>query len=224
MEIKTEYIQIAKSARYSTYGKLGAKTKYFWFLLHGSKMRCEQMLFKFSSFDPETHFVVAPEGLSRFYLNGFGGEVVSSWMTSRDRLLEIEDMSNYLSLLYQKFTAQLPVKTKKVIFGFSQGGTMMFRWLHQNLIEHDHLLAYSCWLPEDINLKESKSNLYSNLIHYTYGRQDQYLTQERMQALKDIVTSNDLFFQFSPYEGDHRVSRKQLELLYNLIDTSSVDH
>ena len=93
MEIKTHHIVTPKTARYSAYGNLSSKTKYFWFVLHGSNMLSEQMLYKFKEFDPETHFVIAPEGLSRFYVNGFGGEVVASWMTKRDRLEEIHDFS-----------------------------------------------------------------------------------------------------------------------------------
>ena len=74
MDIKTNYIPITKQARYSSYGTLSEQTRFFWFVLHGSKMRCEQMIYKFSNFDSATHFIIAPEGLSRFYLNGFGGD------------------------------------------------------------------------------------------------------------------------------------------------------
>ena len=96
MELKTDYFISPKTARYSTYGELTASTKYFWFALHGSKMLCEQMLYKFKDFDPKEHFVVAPEGLNRFYEKDFGGPVVASWMTKRDRLHEIKDNGNYL--------------------------------------------------------------------------------------------------------------------------------
>ena len=74
MEINTHHIVTPKTARYVTYGNLSSKTKYFWFVLHGSNMLAEQMLYKFKNFDPELHFVVSPEALSRFYVNGFGGE------------------------------------------------------------------------------------------------------------------------------------------------------
>ena len=73
MEIKTDYYTTQKIARYSTYGTLSEKTKYFWFALHGSKMLCEQMLYKFKEFDPTEHFIVAPEALIRFYEKDFGG-------------------------------------------------------------------------------------------------------------------------------------------------------
>mgnify|MGYP006154491927 FL=1 len=112
MEIKTHHIATPKTARYTSYGKLSSKTKYFWFVLHGSNMLSEQMLYKFKDFDPETHFVIAPEGLSRFYVNGFGGEVVASWMTKRDRLEEIHDFSVFCSTLYDTYVQKLPESCK----------------------------------------------------------------------------------------------------------------
>ena len=210
MEFKTNFLEVKKTARYTTFGELTEKTKYFWFALHGSNMLCEQMLYKFRDFDPAEHFVVSPEGLSRFYDKGFAGDVVAAWMTSRDRLKEIDDFSYYLSLLYSKYTSQLPSDCKKVILGFSQGGTCAFRWMHQNAVDVDKIIAYSSWLPEDINLKESKTDLSKAEIIYTYGEQDQYLTSERLDAMKSIVAANDLTIKFRPHTGDHRVNRENL--------------
>ena len=215
MEIKTSYFETRKTARYSTYGTLTDQTKYFWFGLHGSKMQCEQVLYKFKDFNPEKHFVVAPEGLNRFYLDGFGGEVVASWMTKRDRLKEISDFSNYLSGLYDSYCSKLNSNTKKIILGFSQGGTSLFRWLHDTPIAGDHILAYSCWIPEDINLKEGKTDFSSFDMVYTYGVQDQFLTEENMKKVYEVIDRNELNFSMEAYEGDHRISREQLELVFN---------
>ena len=73
------------------------------------------------NFDPETHFVIAPEGLSRFYVNGFGGEVVASWMTKRDRLEEIHDFSVYCSALYDSYVQKLPESCKRSLWAFLKG-------------------------------------------------------------------------------------------------------
>jgi predicted esterase len=158
MEIKTHHIVTSKTARYTAYGELSSKTKYFWFVLHGSNMLSEQMLYKFKDFDPETHFVIAPEGLSRFYVNGFGGEVVASWMTKRDRLEEIHDFSVYCSTLYDTYVQKLPESCKTIIMGFSQGGVMAMRWLHHLDVTVDFLIPYACWIPEDIDYLTAKTD------------------------------------------------------------------
>ena len=214
MDITTHYLPVTKQARYSTYGVLSPKTKYFWFALHGTKMFCEQMLYKFKDFNPNEHFVIAPEGLSRFYLKGFGGDVVATWMTKRDRLEEIEDFSNYLSQLYEKYTVQLPSSCTKTIIGFSQGGTTAMRWLHRNDVDLDFLINYSAWIPEDINLSESKTKFNDFIKIYTYGTKDEFLTPERVEAIQALLDKNGLEFAMHPYEGIHRIEREQLKYLF----------
>jgi dienelactone hydrolase len=214
MNFETNFFTTTKTGRYSTWGNLSQKTKYFWFGLHGSRMLCEQVIYKFNNFDPDEHFVVAPESLSRFYEKDFGGPVVGSWMTKRDRLHEIEDNGNYLSGLYSQFLTQLPDGCKKTIFGFSQGGTTVFRWLHSRNVEVDYLIPYACWIPEDIDLTESKTDLVQIKILYTYGVNDIYLTAELIEMVKDIITKNKLEVTQLPYDGDHRITKKQLSTIF----------
>ncbi|MBT8232811.1 MAG: phospholipase, partial [Bacteroidia bacterium] len=126
MNITTHHIEVTKNARFAMYGEPSEKTKYFWIVLHGSKMLCEQMIYKFVDFDPKIHFVIAPEGMNKFYSKGFSGDIVASWMTSRDRLFEINDFSNYLSKLYNQYLDKLPSSVRKIALGFSQGGTTMY--------------------------------------------------------------------------------------------------
>jgi len=215
MDIQTHYLEVTKTARYSTFGNLSAKTKYFWFVLHGSDMRCEQMLYKFSQFDPEEHFVVAPEGMNRFYAEGFYGDVVASWMTKRDRLYEIHDFSLYLSELYRQYSQKLPANCKKIVMGFSQGGTTIYRWLHRLQETVDILFSYSGWIPEDIDLTQAATSLDKIQKILTYGTSDQYLKEDRIAALNAVIEKNNLDISIHPSEGDHRVNRENLTRLFH---------
>ncbi|MBT8191341.1 MAG: hypothetical protein KJO29_13000 [Bacteroidia bacterium] len=214
MDFQTQHIKVSKTARYAVWGNPGQNIKYYWFVLHGSRMTCEQMIYKFRDFDPEKHLVIAPEGLNRFYASGFKGDVLSSWMTSRDRLHEIADFSEYLSQLYQSFEEKIPSKARKTILGFSQGATTAFRWLHAKSEKLDNLLAYAGWIPEDIDLRKSKTNLDQIKLIYTYGLQDPYLTVERIATMRQIIEKNQLDFSMIEYEGDHRIDRTHLHNLF----------
>jgi len=216
MDIKTNHTQVSKTARYVTYGELSDNTKYFWFCLHGSQMQCEQVIYKFKDFDPSEHFVVAPEALNRNYLKGFGGDVVASWMTSRDRLHEIKDFSEYLTSLYESYQEQLPATCKRIIFGFSQGGTTAYRWIHHSKVLTDWLFIYSGWIPEDIPLTESATPLSDIKLLYTYGLQDQFLTEERLGMVKEIIAKNKLdHLIMEPHEGIHRIDKVQMRKLFD---------
>ena len=214
MEIKTHHIATPKTARYTSYGELNSKTKYFWFVLHGSNMLSEQMLYKFKDFDPETHFVIAPEGLSRFYVNGFGGEVVASWMTKRDRLEEIHDFSVYCSTLYGTYVQKLPDSCKTIIMGFSQGGVTAMRWLHHLDVTVDFLIPYACWIPEDIDYSTAKTDWNKICKILTYGSEDQFLNEKKIIEIQEICKAGNLDFHNEIYAGDHRVDKKQLKKIF----------
>lgn len=214
MDISTNHITTSKTCRYATYGNLSDKTKYFWFCLHGSKMLCDQVIYKFKDFDPQSHYIVAPEAMNRVYAKNFGGDVVATWMTTRDRLEEIKDFSNYLSLLYKQEVDKLPVTCRKILFGFSQGGTTLYRWLHHNPVAADFLLGYSCWLPEDIDLRAGKTDFDQFPIVYTYGKNDQFLTDERIAELKGVISKNKLEVSVFPYEGEHKIDRTWLKKIW----------
>lgn len=214
MKIDTGYISTTKTVRYSTYGVAPEKAEYFWFALHGSKMLSEQMLYKFSDFDPQKHCVVAPEALHRFYEKDFGGPVVASWMTNRDREQDIADNGNYLTALYNDFVSRLGRDAVKIVLAFSQGGTIAYRWLHRHWVDLDAFIPYACWVPEDIDLKESKTNLKSIRTYMTYGTSDQFITQERVEMIKAILQKNNLNTTLYPFEGTHRIEKQQLNTLF----------
>ena len=224
MDIKTHQLTVNKTARYACYGELSEKTKYLWLALHGSHMTCEQMLYKFADFDPKEHFVIAPEGLSRFYLKGMSGDVVASWMTKRDRLLEIQDLCDYLSQLWTLYLEKIvdlyivDIKSvKKILLGFSQGGTSAFRWLHAHKTDFDFFFPYAAWIPDDIDYSVSATNFSHMSSHFSYGKQDQYLTEDRITVLKDLLIQNNLPTSIIPHEGDHRIDRNHLMHLFKSI-------
>ncbi len=218
MEINTEYITVEKTARISTYGTLGPNTKYFWMVLHGSRMLCEQVLYKFENFDPDTHFVIAPEALLRFYGEGFGGDVVASWMTKRDRLHEISDISDYLTNTYSRYMDQLPSDCKRILMGFSQGGTMAYRWLHSKQIAFDAFIPYASWIPEEIDLKASRTDLNAIKTIFTYGREDQFISENTVAKIQDVITRNNLNLSITSFDGDHRIVKSHLEELFEMLD------
>lgn len=215
MEIKNHSLVLQKTARYSVFGELTAQVECFWFVLHGSRMLCEQMLYKFKDFDPKKHLVVAPEALHRFYAKDFGGPVVASWMTKHHRLDDINDNGEYLSNLYGQYVNQLPKGCKKVILGFSQGGTILYRWLHKHKEAVDFIIPYAAWIPEDIDLKQSQTQLNTINTYFTYGEEDQFLTTERIKKIKQLTDEQGLKITYLPYSGDHRMDRNQLHHIYN---------
>lgn len=176
-------------------------------------MVCEQMLHKFDEFDSNEHFIVAPEALNRSYRQMFKGEPLASWMTSRDRLYEIEDYSNYLEEVVHDLKTKMPFGSKLIVLGFSQGGMTMFRWLHAKDPYIDFYIAYACWIPDDIDLRHNNC-LQNTPGVYTYGTEDRFLTRDRVEILKQRNKDQQLDLAILSYHGEHKVDRAQLKTIF----------
>ena len=67
MEEKKNSFQF--DARYFTAGTLGTKTRQVWIIFHGYGQLAPYFLKKFEPLATENIYIIAPEGLSRFYLS-----------------------------------------------------------------------------------------------------------------------------------------------------------
>jgi len=116
-----------RTARYFTIGSL-EKAGEMWIVCHGYGQLASRFLERFRPIADDQRCVVAPEGLSRFYLSESAAErrVGASWMTKEDRLHEIDDYVRYLDALHDHVATG---KDKVIALGFSQGSATACRWV-----------------------------------------------------------------------------------------------
>ncbi len=100
--MRERHIRVARTARYYTLGSPGTHLRELWLVCHGYRQLAGRFLPRFADLDDGTRLIVAPEGLSRFYLHdpagGHGKEVPigATWMTREDRENEITDYVGFL--------------------------------------------------------------------------------------------------------------------------------
>ena len=210
---QSHQVKTAKTAHYSTMGKAGKQVKYCWIACHGYGQLAKYFIRKFDVIEQPDTFVIAPEGFSRFYWQGFTGNVVATWMTREDRLVEIEDYSNYLSQLYDFYIPQLAPDVKIILLGFSQGCATQIRWMCRKFPAFQHLILWGGLLPEDIVYTPHLSYFEQGHHHLVYGTRDIYLTEERIQQQQGIEQQYSLNFQRTVFEGSHEIDRKTLAVL-----------
>ena len=120
-------------ARYYTLGHLGPSTKSVWFVLHGYGQLAAYFIKKFDTLKDNNIYVIAPEALSRFYVDPLqstgraSDRVGATWMTKENRLTDIENYLTYLNRLY--LNLDLPDSVPVTILGFSQGAATVSRWI-----------------------------------------------------------------------------------------------
>lgn len=207
---QSHQIKTTKTAHYSTLGEAGKHVRYCWIVCHGYGQLAKYFIRKFDVLDRSDTLVIAPEGFSRFYWQGFTGNVVASWMTREDRLAEIEDYSNYLSQLYGLYIPQLAPDVKIILLGFSQGCATQVRWMCRNFPDFHHLVLWGGLWPEDIDYAPFLSYFERGERHLVYGLQDIYLTEDRMRQQLDIERRFGLHTQKMTFPGNHEIDREIL--------------
>jgi predicted esterase len=183
-----------------------------WFACHGYGQLANNLIKKFDGFVAQGHSVVSVEALNRFYWQGVTGQVVSTWMTKRFRLDEIRDNNAFLSKIYNDKKGS----GKNILFGFSQGGTTIWRWIYEKRPDFDVFINYAGWMPEDIDLFQLKDYLSDKTLIFTYGADDEYLTEGTIKAFKEVVKVSGLNIIIHKMNGKHKVDRPVLNDLYTM--------
>lgn len=162
----------SKTARYFTLGN-STKANCIILALHGYGQLPSYFLNKFEGISPE-YFVVAPEGLHRFYLNGTSGRVGASWMTKEARESDLNDTSYYLKQLITELTNKYQIK-KIILLGFSQGGATAARLYSDLPMAFDQLILWASVFPPDIDTsKELCFSKSKKSPYFVLGEKDEF--------------------------------------------------
>lgn len=178
--------------------------KFIWIICHGYAQLAQEFSEKFKCIENSEHLFVFPEALNRFYAKGSSGRVGASWMTKEARLDDIEDNLQYLDKLVEKFKS-LYHKSKFVLFGFSQGGATVCRWLAGTNFKIDELVIYGSVFPPDLSAELDFSDKINGRIFYVTGNSDQYISQdEKKSQIAGLRKSKNNLVEID-FEGDHDI-------------------
>jgi len=173
------------------------------FVIHGFGQRSSDFIHEFEFLKDSNCLVVAPEAISKFYNKK--GEGVATWMTSYERLDEIEDYVNYLNLLLDRITQRYPVDRIHAL-GFSQGTSTLMRWAKQINPSFDEIFLCSGSVPPELNPLDVRG-IGSNIKYY-YGDQDKLHSLEKAKEQIKRLEVLNLKFEAIPFSGRHEISEK----------------
>ncbi|MFN2400214.1 MAG: alpha/beta hydrolase [Gemmatimonadaceae bacterium] len=205
-------ITVPRSARYFILGdeKLTRLPRQVWFVLHGYAQIAPRFIRHFEVLDDGKHVVLAPEGLSRFYLPGTSGHsdrVGASWMTREDRLSEIGDYVRYLDLVYDAiFTRIDRASTDLVVLGFSQGVATACRWITMSTkgVRPDHVILWSAEIPPELDLDAAHTAL-DGRVTLVRGSGDELVTAQLMTEQGERLRRHGIAHRFETFDGGHHL-------------------
>ncbi len=212
MNIHSLSIEVPKTARYFISEQSNASVKNIWFVLHGYSHLASDFIQKFNVISDSANLVVAPEGLSRFYVKGYFGNVGASWMTKVERMNDINDYIRYLDLVYEdvlKRTISAPQKF--IVLGYSQGGAAAARWAVMTNKKIDHLIVHSSEFPQDLDESLVREFSERASIHYVYSNKDEFIEEELFEQQMERLHSHQIRFTPFRFEGKHEIKEEVIK-------------
>ncbi|GAB3578608.1 alpha/beta hydrolase [Hymenobacter daeguensis] len=209
------HLTVRRTARYQQLGELSAATRRVWFVCHGYGQLAAYFIRHFAFLaeaDPHT-VIIAPEGLSRFYLTGTSGRVGASWMTRDDRLHEIDDHVNFLNQLAEKVLDECLPDVQVTVLGFSQGTATVSRWLAQAWLRPAHLILWAGGFPEDLDATVAQSLLHALRLTIVIGSDDEYIPSSQAEQQFERLEAFAAQTQLVTFNGKHELNRGVLEKL-----------
>ncbi|MEO5643512.1 MAG: hypothetical protein ABIQ40_05635 [Bacteroidia bacterium] len=196
-------VKVEKTGRYFTHGKREPHITTVLFVCHGYAQVANRFLKKFEPAFRDDVFIVAPEGLHRFYAREASGNVVASWMTTEEREDDIHDYLNYLDAVYREVMPDFPKKVKVMVLGFSQGAATASRWITHGRSRIDELVLWCGFFPPDVSLTEIPEHVKLKVIT---ASDDRYIAPEQqIEQLEEMkkLAPDMVHFQF---EGKHEIN------------------
>ena len=201
------------NARYEILGTPSEDVEELWFVCHGHGQLAKYFIRKFDAIASPKRLIVAPEGLFRYYLQGFAGRVGATWMTKEDRVSDIGNYITYLSAVYNEVTSQLKKDLKITFFGFSQGAATISRLATMSDLSFDRLVLWAGIFPPDLPPLQSTDRLKDKQCFLVYGLQDEFLTEARIKEQESIAEQIQITPESITFEGKHELSSEVLESL-----------
>ena len=161
-------------------------------MCHGYGQLADRFIQQFARLDDGTRLIVAPEALSRYYLDPIPERthqrkprVGATWMTREDRDAEIADYVRYLDLVAAEVKHHLAGASPRiVVLGFSQGTATVSRWLAASELRADQLVLWSGSIPPELDLAAWAARLHGASITLVAGESDEFATPKQRSQPK----------------------------------------
>ncbi len=212
--------EVQRTARYAMIGVAPDEAHTIWFVLHGYGQLAARFLRHFVHALPANTCIVAPEGLSRFYLDAPGTDgahlqrVGATWLTREARELEIRDTMRWLDALYEDVVGASRrargVMPTVGVLGFSQGVATAMRWMALSAVAPSQVVVWAGGLAHDVDDLALAAKLANATVTLVAGTTDQFVSDETrvtMLANVRLLQPNATLLQF---EGGHRLDTETL--------------
>lgn len=200
-----KHAQVSLNLPYETLNELSPNTKNIWIVFHGYGMLSRYFIRKFGTLDPKENYIIAPQGIAKFYLDGFSGRVGATWMTKEDRLTEIDNQKAYIDAVLRSEAVD-DEKYNLIFFGFSQGVATVSRYLVRSQWKFNKLVLWAGSFPPEIDRKDTENWSKKLQIQYFTGTKDEFLKPGMIDNMVGVVQkATGISPEVITFDGKHEV-------------------
>lgn len=181
-------------------------------VVHGYGQLARFFLNTFNGMESSMRCIVAPEALSRFYLDADHSRVGATWMTREERLLEVEDHVAYLDALVDTVKEQAPEGLHVKAVGFSQGVATVSRWALKGRTTLQRMILWAGGLPPELDQRTLSAwrNIHVDLV---LGDRDEYAKAGDLEAMDRRLELAGVPRRSHRFSGTHKLEPVLLERL-----------
>ena len=223
-EPREHHLTVQRTARYYALGGPSPDAPdditELWIVCHGYGQLAAPFLASFAGVVATSRRIIAPEALSRFYLDAPSGtpnaerRVGATWMTREDRRAEIADQVAYLDALHEY--VRPPASASRVrlrVFGFSQGVATVGRWVAYGRVRADQMILWAGAFPPDVDLTSLADRLAATPVVLVVGSRDELASWAGADAQLQRFTAAGITARLISFDGGHRLDNATLAAL-----------
>ncbi len=195
---------------YEISGETGADTKTVWIVFHGYAQLAKYFIKKFDCLVNPATSIIAPQGLSRFYLSGFSGKTGATWMTSEGRDQDIKNYLTYLDAIYQREIAPYERNLNVRVLGFSQGASTASRWIVHRELAYEKFILWGGFLAHEIDRSKVQKYFSDNNVYLVYGDEDPFAGPEVKKNIARKIKKLGLRPHVMSFKGKHEIHTQTL--------------
>ncbi len=212
-----------RTGRYAMAGAEPSHASRIWIVLHGYGQLAPRCLRPFEGIIPSDTCVVAPEGLSRFYLEmprvdgGHLQRVGATWLTRESRDTEIADAHRWLDGVHDD-VVRASMRAHGItpaigVLGFSQGVATAMRWVASGTVQVRCFVAWAGGLAQDVNPSAFRDKMTSADLVLVTGDRDGFATEGVREKIRSEFSTLHNAPREMTFAGEHHLDATVLSTL-----------
>ena len=182
MNQKEKEIKYSSSNTYSTLNLLTSKTKNVWFVCHGIGHLSRYFIRHFNELDSDENYIIAPQAQSKFYIAPKMKHIGACWLTKENTKKETNNVINYFNEIFAN--ENIPSSCNLILLGFSQGVSVITRFIAKSGIKFNKLIVYAGKIPIELSKNDFKHIDNKSKVYLVYCANDLYIDEKTVNLEK----------------------------------------